>query len=88
MFRSDRNYGKTKRVGGVLLIVPDLLNPEVRHDLNIWNTKQFERVCLDCSVNKDPNRKNQLINISCNPQKSLHPALMGESSDNREPAFC
>ena len=73
-FRIDR---KTKKGGGIMLLVPKSLHPKERKDLNHLNQKVFESLWVECSLNNNSSMKRkQLINISYNPQTSLTDAFL------------
>ena len=77
-FRIDR---KTKKGGGIMLLVPKSLHPKERKDLNHLNQKLFESLWVECNLNNNSSMKRkQLINISYNPQKSLTDAFLEELS--------
>ena len=73
-FRIDR---KTKKGGGIMLLVPKSLDPKERKDLNHLNQKVFESLWVECSLNNNSSiKRKQLINIGYNPQKSLTDAFL------------
>ena len=77
-FRIDR---KTKKGGGIMLLVPISLHRKDRKDINHLNQKVFESLWVECSLNNNSSMKRkQLINISYNPQKSLTDAFLEELS--------
>ena len=80
-FRADRDTPTKECGGGVMLIIPSTLNPNVRNDLNYMNKTNFESLLIECSVNNNScNKQKQLINVSYNPNKSLYHQILEELS--------
>ena len=80
-FRADRDTPTKECGGGVMLIFPSTLNPNVRNDLNYMNKTNFESLLIECSVNNNScNKQKQLINVSYNPNKSLYHQILEELS--------
>ena len=55
-----------------MLVVPKILNPKLRKDLNHTNPINFESLWIECNISSDLTfRKKQLIKISYNPLDSF-----------------
>ena len=69
------------RGGGAMIIVPKNLNPKLRKDLVHTNEHDFESLWIECNINNDvSNKKEQLINVSYNPNKALLNSFLEELS--------
>ena len=67
--------------GGVMLVVPKILNPKLRKDLNHTNPINFESLWIECNISSDLTfSKKQLIIISYNPSKNLLNSFLEELS--------
>ena len=77
--KNSKHFRLTETHGsGVMLIIPLSLNPKVRNDLNYMNKKNHY---IECSQNNNSfNKQKQLINVCCNPQKSLYHYFLEEVS--------
>lgn len=84
VFRNDRDKEATglSKGGGVLILVPTMLKPKQRPDLNILTRKHFESLWVEMDYHTETKTTRCLVNLAYSPNKNLASTFLNEMIAN------
>ena len=89
IFRDDRSTelsGKVKG-GGVLMLVPQNLNPVIRDDINSFRKSLFDSLWVECDDFTSNTKNRQLICVVYNPSKAYKNMFLADLAVNMDKAI-